>query len=335
MGGARLRAVIILLSVVFGLGAVMVGGGLLYGWYQFEKAGPPAPFGNETVVLFERGTSVSAMAARLEQAGVIDDALLFKLGARVSGVAGDMKAGEYAIPSGASMADIMDLLVQGKSIQHKITVAEGLSVAQVFDLVREHKALSGEITKGVPEGLLLPETYLFHRGEDRDILIARMVKAKKDLVKQLWPLRADDLPIDTPMEAVILASIVEKETGVAEERPMVASVFVNRLRKGIRLQSDPTIIYGITKGRPLGRRIRRSELNAKTPYNTYQVSGLPPTAIANPGRASLEAVLNPPESDYYYFVADGTGGHAFARTLAEHNRNVAKWRRFQRENGLR
>ena len=205
-----------------------------------------------------------------------------------------------------------------------------------MEIVKADPVLVGEVSAVPEEGALLPETYLFERGTSRDEILARMAAAHDAVMEELWPARAENLPIKTEEEAVILASIVEKETGVAEERPRVASVFINRLNRGMRLQSDPTIIYGITGGKgPLGRRIRRSEIDGATPYNTYQIDGLPPTPIANPGRAAIEAVLNPPETKDLYFVADGTGGHAFASSLKEHLKNVAAFRRIQRERGER
>ncbi len=334
-----MRVVRLLLGLLL-IGALALGalaaGGYYYANEAFYAAGPAAADeAPETVFVLERGSGLKRVAATLERDGLIENALIFEWGVRFNGQGEALKAGEYAIPSQASMAQIMALLVDGKAILHKLTVAEGLSVAQVVDLVNAHEALAGEITEAPEEGRLLPETYLFQRGTERNELLARMRAAKDTLLEEIWPNRADDLPFDTQYEALILASIVEKETGIAEERPMVASVFVNRLRRGIRLQSDPTVIYPITQGKPLGRRIRRSELDSDNPYNTYRNAGLPPTPIANPGRESLLAVLNPPQTDYYYFVADGTGGHAFSRTLAEHNRNVAEWRRVQRERGLR
>ena len=196
----------------------------------------------------------------------------------------------------------------------------------VLRLVNEDEVLVGEISLEPTEGALLPETYLFTRGDSRDDIVKRMIEDHIKVVDELWPARADDLPFETKEEAVILASIVEKETGISGERAKVASVFINRLKRPMRLQSDPTIIYGLTGGAPLGRGIRQSELKKKTPYNTYVIDGLPPTPIANPGRSSIAAVLNPAQTDYLYFVADGTGGHVFASSLREHNRNVAKWR---------
>ena len=317
-------------------GAGLLAAGLYYAENQFKADGPPAVDGStETVVLFEPGLGLKAIAARLHEQDLVRDPRIFELGVRLRKADKGLRAGEYAIPSGASMLDIMEILRSGQSIQYAVTIPEGQSVVQVFDIIGADPVLTGELSEIPPEGSILPETYFFTRGTTRGEILARMRKAHDALLDASWETRADDLPLKTKEEAVILASIVEKETGVAEERPLVASVFINRLKKGIRLQSDPTIIYGITKGRPLGRRIRLSELNAATPYNTYQVDGLPPTPIANPGRASLEAVLNPPETDYLFFVADGSGGHVFASTLAEHNRNVLKWRQYQRENGLR
>ncbi|MEM6650198.1 MAG: endolytic transglycosylase MltG, partial [Pseudomonadota bacterium] len=208
---------------------------------------------------------------------------------------------------------------------------EGLTTRQIIARLKEAPMLVGEVTIELKEGDLLPETYSYQRGDNRDSIIERMKEAHDDVLAVLWETRAEGLPLDTPEEAVILASIVEKETGIAAERPRVAGVFINRLNKGMRLQSDPTIIYGLTGGEPLGRGIRLSELRKETPYNTYVIRGLPPTPIANPGRDALAAVLNPLETNDLYFVADGTGGHVFATNLAQHNRNVAKWRRIERE----
>jgi len=334
-----MKRILVFILITLGLLALAAGGAVVGGYYyvqnQFTAPGPSGTNEAPATVMVERGMGLKAIAALLEREGLITDARLFELGVRLRQAGGELKAGEYAIPPGASMAEILAILMTGKSIQYKLTVPEGFALIQVLKLVEADPVLVGEITVEPKEGYLLPETYLFTRGTTRDELLRRMEADKRAVLEELWPARQDDLPFDTMEEAVILASIVEKETGVAEERPLVASVFVNRLRRGMRLQSDPTIIYGITQGEPLGRRIRRSELDAKTPYNTYQIDGLPPTPICNPGRASMEAVLNPPQTDYLYFVADGTGGHAFAKTLEEHNRNVANWRRIQRERGLR
>ncbi len=287
------------------------------------------PLKAEHRIVIPAGTGTRDIAAMLEKEGVVHSSELFLAALavdRLRGVRGHLKAGEYAIPQGASIRDVISILRSGKAVVHKVTIPEGFSVVQVLERLRRHPELTGEITIRPEEGSLLPDTYVFQRGATRDSIIRRMQEAQKRLLDELWPKRAPDLPFTTRREAIILASIVEKETGVPEERPRVAAVFINRLKKGIRLQSDPTIIYGITKGKPLGRPIRKSEIEAKTPWNTYRFKGLPPTPIANPGRDSIAAVLNPAKTDDLYFVADGTGGHVFAATLEEHNRNVRKWR---------
>ncbi len=288
------------------------------------------PLKAEHRIVIPVGTGTRDIAAMLEKEGVVHSSELFLAALavdRLRGVRGHLKAGEYAIPQGASIRDVISILRSGKAVVHKVTIPEGFSVVQVLERLRRHPDLSGEITIQPEEGSLLPDTYVFQRGESRDSIIRRMQEAQRRLLDKLWPKRAPGLPFKTRREAIILASIVEKETGVPEERPRVAAVFINRLKKGIRLQSDPTIIYGITKGKPLGRPIRKSEIESKTPWNTYRFKGLPPTPIANPGRDSIAAVLNPAKTDDLYFVADGTGGHVFAATLEEHNRNVRKWRK--------
>jgi UPF0755 protein len=312
---------------------VLAGAGTFYyGKIQFEAPGPMAQDGApETVILLPKGMSVKAIARKLEEASLIRNARFFEVVVRIQRADARLKAGEYAIPSAASMSEISRLLQVGKSILHKLTIAEGLTSAQIVRLVEEDLVLVGEITEPPAEGSLLPETYLFLRESTRDEILKNMRAAQETLLIELWKNRTENLPFDTMDEAIILASIVEKETAVPEERPRIAAVFVNRLRKGMRLQSDPTIIYGLTGGEPLGRGIRRSELDRITPYNTYIISGLPPTPIANPGRDALKSVLSPPESNELFFVASGGGGHAFASTNAQHQRNVAKWRRIERE----
>jgi UPF0755 protein len=335
-GLGLLRLFIISLFLVIALallaGAAIVGG---YAWlgYQFNAEGP---LEEDTVILLERGSSTRAIAARLEAEGLISDQRIFLAQLRIDDELGrgraPMRAGEFAIPAHASMAEIHDVLAHGDFIQHPVRVPEGLTTAMIVRIVEASDVLTGEIEHVPPEGSLLPDTYLVDRGTSRQAVLDRMAAAQTRLLDQLWDSRDPNLPFSTREEAINLASIVEKETGIAHERPMVAAVFVNRLRRGMRLQSDPTIIYGITAGEPLGRGIRRSELDDTTnPYHTYHIDGLPPTPIANPGRESIAAVLNPPQSEYIFFVADGTGGHAFARTLAEHNRNVARWRQIERE----
>jgi len=243
-----------------------------------------------------------------------------------------LKAGEYEIRKNSSMRDVLDELVEGKAVLHKVSIPEGLTSQQIVGRLNAHAMLTGKITEIPAEGTLLPDTYKFSRGITRQDLLARMKAEQRKYVSRLWPKRQKGLPVKTPEEAIILASIVEKETGRADERSRVAGVFLNRLKKGIPLQSDPTIIYGLVGGKgKLGRGILRSELAQETPYNTYKIKGLTPTPIANPGRAAIEAVLNPAKTKDLYFVADGTGGHAFAPSLAKHNQNVVAWRKIERK----
>jgi UPF0755 protein len=321
-----------IISTAFSLlvigGIVAVGAGA-YGKSQFEASGPST---EPTEVLLKRGSGLNAIAGTLAKEGVISDALIFRLGAKLKGADRALKAGEYAIPAGASMQAVLDQLTKGDTIQRKVTAAEGLTSFEIVQRVNAAEKMTGEITEIPPEGSLAPETYFYQRDENRAALIARMSAAQTAILDELWEKRAPDLPLKTKEEALILASIVEKETGVSSERARVAAVFINRLNRGMRLQTDPTVIYGITLGKStLGRGIRRSELKAETPYNTYVIKGLPPTPIANPGRAAIEATLNPIASKELYFVADGTGGHAFAETLKQHNRNVAEWRKIEKQ----
>jgi len=312
---------------------LVVAGAVEWDLSAFEAPGPAARKGSETAVLIKPGSHVRGIAQQLFDAGVIVRPDVFALTVRFKGEASALKAGEYAIPSHATMHQIMDILVEGKSIEHKLTLAEGLTSQMVYDLVRDDPELVGDAGAVPPEGTLLPETYLFPRGQTRADLIAKMGKAQDQLVDSLWKKRAPNLPFKTKEQAIILASIVEKETAIAAERPHIAAVFINRLRIGMRLQSDPTIIYGITRGYPIGRRIKQSEIDRPTPFNTYVIAGLPPEPICNPGKDSLAAVLDPAQSRDLYFVADGTGGHVFAATPEEQARNVAKWRKIHlREN---
>ncbi|MGB3809780.1 MAG: endolytic transglycosylase MltG [Parvibaculum sp.] len=324
-----LRALLFISVVLPSLVALVAGGVFLYGKSRYEARGSLA---EPTIVWLQPGIGLTAITDRLHAAGAIDDPLIFRTAVRLTGAAGSLKAGEYEIAAYASMADIVRVLREGKSIVHRITIPEGLTSQQAMEIVKADPVLTGDMPLLPPEGALLPETYNFLRGTTRVGIVSRMQKSATALMTELWPKRAAGLPFSTPNEALILASIVEKETGLAAERPRVAAVFVNRLRLPMRLQSDPTIVYGITRGAgPLGRPIRRSEIYRPTPYNTYQIDGLPPTPICNPGRASIEAVLNPPATDDLYFVADGTGGHAFAPSLAGHQRNVGNWRKIERQ----
>lgn len=328
----RRRLVISAMSAVATIGVAAV---LFVGWamWSYRGPGPEARSGEATAVMLRRGASLGEVASSLERAGVIRSAPVFLVAARVTGAARDLKAGEYEIASRASMASILDSIRSGKTIRHTVTIPEGVTAEMAVEILAREPALTG-VAPTPPEGAILPETYDFQRGEDRAAVLQRMMDARDKLLATLWANRQEGLPFRSPEEAVILASIVEKETGVASERPQVASVFINRLRKGMRLESDPTIIYFITKGRPLGRRILKSELeNPANTYNTYRIDGLPPTAIANPGRDALAAVLDPPRTDYLFFVADGSGGHAFAATYEEHERNVQKWREWRARTG--
>ncbi len=326
------RLTITLMSGLFVVAVAVALTGLWAVW-TYRGPGPEAKSGEITSVMLRKGAGLSEISSELEGAGVIRSAAIFAAAAQITGAARELKAGEYEIASGASMAKILDDIREGRIVRHQVTIPEGVTVEMVIELLNKETALTG-VAPTPPEGSVLPETYDFQRGEDRAAVLQRMMDAHDRLLAQLWAKRQPGLPITTPREAVILASIVEKETGVASERPQVASVFVNRLRKGMRLESDPTIIYYITKGKPLGRRILLSELtNPANTYNTYIIDGLPPTPIANPGRASLAAVLDPPRSDDLFFVADGSGGHAFASTYEEHVRNVEKWRAYRARTG--
>lgn len=313
------------------LALALLAGAALVAFEATRRVQAPGPLSEETVVWIERGDSLKTVEDKLLTAGILEGPQLFYYYGRGTGLAENLRAGEFVIPPGASIKDVAEVLRDGEPLLRFVTIPEGRTVQQAFRIVDEAPVLEGEITVEVAEGDLLPETYAYQRGEARDAVVRRMMEAHTELLDELWPGRAPDLPVKTKEEAVILASIVEKETALAEERPRVAAVFTNRLKRGMRLQSDPTIIYGITGGEPLGRGIRRSELdNADNPYNTYRRGGLPPTPIANPGRESLAAVLNPADTNDLYFVADGTGGHVFAATLREHNANVARWRAIER-----
>jgi UPF0755 protein len=304
---------------------------LVAAWSVFYAPGPSARDGRETtIVTLPSGAGVSAIAATLKSAGVIRSTDMFKAAATLTGADRKLRAGEYEVPSKASLRSVIVLLVEGRVVRHYVTLPEGWSSAQAVDILNRQPILIGTVDETPEEGSLWPDTYEVSRGETRNAVIARMRRARDENLARLWAARSPATVVRTPEEAVILASIVEKETGLAAERPRVAAIFTNRLRAGMRLESDPTIVYGITRGRPLGRGIRRSELDRPTAWNTYQIDGLPPTPIANPGRDAIAAVLNPPRTDELFFVADGTGGHVFARTYDEHLANVARWREIER-----
>ncbi|TYR32814.1 endolytic transglycosylase MltG [Mesorhizobium microcysteis] len=311
--------------------AVVAFAAVWFGKYTFEGEGPLA---TPDTILIRPNTGVTEIAEQLERLNMISDARIFRLGLRAYGNDGRLRAGEYAVPAHASMHDIMELLVSGRSILYSLTIPEGLTVHQAFARIASMEELEGEMPSELPpEGSLAADTVRFTRGMQRQQVIDRLSADQKALVESIWARRSQDVPVADINEFVTLASIVEKETGRADERSRVASVFINRLKNGMRLQSDPTIIYGIFggEGKPSDRPIYRSDIDTPTDYNTYTINGLPPGPIAIPGRASLEAVANPSKTEDLYFVADGTGGHAFARTLEEHNRNVARWRQIERQ----
>ena len=304
---------------------------LYFGKQAFNEPGPSA---NGDTFLVKPNTGVQDIAEQLERRGLISDARIFRIGVRASGNNAALKAGEYEIKPRASMSDIMELMKSGKSVMYSLTIPEGLTVEQALQRVAEQDALTGDMPATTPpEGSLATDTLRFTRGATRQQMIDKLLADQKKLVDEVWQRRAPDLPLANVDDFVTLASIVEKETGRGDERSRVAAVFLNRLAKGMRLQSDPTIIYGLFggKGKPADRPIYQSDIDKQTPYNTYMINGLPPTPIANPGRAALEAVANPSKTDDLYFVADGTGGHVFAATLEEHNQNVARYRALQKK----
>jgi UPF0755 protein len=296
------------------------------GWFS------PGPLKQEYEFAVPEGSSLSSVAELLEKQGAIGSATNFRLRARLFGSDAPIKAGEFILPKGASSSRILSILQGTEVVRRLITIPEGMPSIMVYERLMANPQLSGDIE--VPaEGSVLPDSYDFKPGESRQAVLARMQAAMLRTVKQLWAKRALDLVVQTPRQAVILASIVEKETGKPSERRMVAGLYSNRLRQGMRLQADPTIIYPITRGKPLGRRILQSEIRAVNDYNTYSMVGLPQGPITNPGRESIAAVLNPASTDALYMVADGSGGHVFASTLDEHNANVAKWFAIRRSRG--
>lgn len=304
---------------------------LIIGW-GYARFTEPGPLQQDVVLILPKGGGVAGIAGRLNRAGLITDQRIFRIGVRWTGSARRLRAGEYKFAAASSMRQIIALLVSGETVVRRFTVAEGLTSAQVHALLADVDGLSGKITEPGGEGTLLPETYHFAYGDSRQGMLQRMQTGMKEALAELWPKRDKTLPFATPEDAVILASIVEKETGIAGERPRISGVFINRLRMGMRLQSDPTVVYALTLGSgPLGRALKRADLDVDSPYNTYRNKGLPPTPIANPGREALAAVLQPAVTKDLYFVADGSGGHVFAATYAVHQKNVQRWRRFKKQ----
>jgi UPF0755 protein len=304
------------------LGAFLFSGG----WYG------SGPLEKDTPFVVPDGASLGGVAARLEKQGAIGSARAFMLRARMLGGGGAIKAGEFLLPKGASGSQILSILRSDEVIRRFVTVPEGMPSIMVAERLRAQPFLTGSIADPA-EGSILPDTYDFERGESRQAVLLRMQAAMSRTLKELWAKRGGGIAVATPEQALTLASIVEKETGKPSERRMVAGLYSNRVRKGMLLQADPTIIYPITRGKPLGRRIRQSEIQAVNGYNTYTMVGLPQGPITNPGRDSIAAVLNPATTEALFMVADGTGGHAFGTTVQEHNANVEKWFAIRRSRG--
>ena len=311
------------------LGALATAGAL--GWLLMESRSP-GPLAADKVVLIVREDDGGGIADQLERAGVIDSAMWFNILTLLDGNRSALKRGEYDFKAGISMNEIENELIAHRVVRYKLTIPEGLTSDQIVQRLRDDEVLIGDIKESPREGSLMPDTYYFERGDTRQSILTRMAKMQVKSVEEIWKGRAPDLPIRSPGEMVTLASIVEKETGKVEERPRVAGVFVNRLEKHMRLESDPTIVYGLALGKgTLGRSITKADLNQSTPYNTYIIDGLPPGPICNPGKAALEAAANPLHSKELYFVADGTGGHVFAETFDQHVKNVAHWRQIEKD----
>lgn len=321
-----------LLSIIYGLFGVTAIAAAGIAYYLYASFTGPGPSIEDKTLVIPKGSGVTQIAGILKSENVIEDTRIFRLGVRLFSEGKPLIAGEYVFPKGVSASGAMGIMIAGKSITHRLTIPEGLTVREVLDLVSSAPLLDGPLPPERPaEGTLLPETYQFLRGESRAAIVERMRDAMTNALAEEWEKRDPGILVKTPEEAVTLASVVEKETSKADERARIAGVFYNRLKKGMPLQSDPTVIFAITLGKlKLKRGLTYDDLKIDSPYNTYLVKGLPPGPIANPGRAALRAVMRPMSHKELYFVADGTGGHAFAATLEEHNRNVAAWRKFRK-----
>lgn len=334
------RPIVRLLSGVLTLLLIMMlvaGGAAVALQSRLNAAGP---LGSSKIVVIPKGEGSHEIATRLERDGIVSDRRLFVAGYLFAKIAAwadgtgpyQLKAGDYQVPQAASMHQVMDIIAEGKTITYRVTIPEGLTSHQIVERLKADVNLSGEIDDVPPEGSLLPETFILQRGASRQSVIDNMRAELRKVYDRAWAQRKKELPFKTWDEALVLASIVEKETGRGDERERVAAVFVNRLRQNMRLQSDPTILYGISGGKAVwSRPILRSEISQKTTHNTYQIDGLPPTPICNPGKAAIEAVLNPANTKDIYFVADGSGGHVFSETLKEHNTSVQKWRALEKD----
>ncbi|MDJ0386752.1 endolytic transglycosylase MltG [Roseomonas sp. E05] len=302
-------------------------GGAWWAWRAWQQ---PGPLPEATAVVVERGSGTQAVGMALGESGVIRDPRIFAAAVWLTRKQGPLRAGEYLFPAHASLRQVLEVLRTARPVQRMVTLPEGLTARQMVDMLEQAAGLFGDVP-AVDEGELLPETYAYSWGDSRASVVRRAATAMRETLDRLWKERAPDLPLKTPREALILASIVERETGKPEERARVAAVFVNRLKRNMPLQSDPTVAYAAADGGVLDRPLTRADLDMDHPFNTYRNRGLPPGPIASPGVAALRAVLKPMETDELYFVADGSGGHAFASTLQEHNRNVARWRALERQ----
>lgn len=311
------------------IGCLVFAGAVYWAKAEYASEGPLKADTNFEV---KKGDRFRKVAVRLEEAGIIENATIFKVGARYAGQDGKLKFGNYAVPAGASMEDVVALITSGRAISEQVTFPEGFTSYQIIERLNEVADLEGELDGLPKEGSLAPNTYAYVKGDTRQKILQKMADAQTKILDAAWENRADDLPYDTKEEALIIASIIEKETPQKDELGIVSGVIMNRLRQGIPLGMDSTIVYEFTKGNPKNMRsIRRSDLVKDTEYNSRRFAGLPPTAIGNPGEQAIQAAVNPEETEFLYFVADGTGGHVFAKTLKEHNVNVAKWRKIERE----
>ena len=330
MERSRARRACCVLALPSALAVAAVAGAIVWGASVFRS---PGPLAEATDVVFPRGADLRRIARLLHENGVIDRPGVFRAAVRALGKSRRLKAGEFRFPPGVSPMGAMDILVDGETVVRRFTLPEGLTRARALELLSKAEGLVGAVdARDVEEGRLLPDTYHFGFGDRRADLLARMRAAMTETLDALWRTRAPDLPLGDPREALILASIIEKETAEAGERARISGVFINRLKRGMRLQSDPTAAFALTGGKePLGRELTRRDLRVRHPYNTYVVDGLPPGPICNPGRKALEAAVRPARTDALYFVADGSGGHAFARTLKEHLANVSRWRRLRED----